>query len=61
MLEKAGKKEEAQGKRLEAEAQKTKAINQLEYAQKISTMIKVEKGLEPPEQTTDLQLIRGFS
>ena len=57
-----GKKDEAETKRAEAEAEKTKAIRQAEYAQELATTNRIDRGQKPPEQKDGLQLIydKGF-
>ena len=60
LLEQAWKKEGAQGKKLEAEAQKTRAIHQFKHAQEILTLIGVEEGLEPFDKKTGLKLIHVY-
>ena len=62
LLEQAGEKQEADAKRLEAQAKKAKAVRQFEHAQEVLTSIRVERGLKPPEQKSGLQLIydKGF-
>ena len=61
-LEQAGKKEEAEAKRDEAEAMKAKAIRKAEYAQEALNSIRIDRGQKSPEHRSGLQLIydEGF-